>query len=92
MLRIARRGEIAPDSFKAWLVVQVVDGTYSLRPLFAFGFIMSFQALVVGYAWFAHARLAWGPLAGLCLVLPTVLFLMWRYRRARRLNLPLAEA
>jgi hypothetical protein len=85
------RGRAATDPFKSWLVVEFVNAR--LTPSFVW--IPSILCILAGvavsaFAWFEHHRLAWGPSAGLCVVVSLIPVVMSRYRRARKVNRPLS--
>jgi hypothetical protein len=63
----------------------------SARRLVALLAVMIVWGIGIGWVWIAYRAIFWGPLVGLGLGLAIVLFLGLRYKRALRLNIPLAE-
>lgn len=87
----ALRGRAAADPFKSWLVVEFVNARLTPSLIWVLSILVILAgAGVSAFAWFEHHRLAWGPLAGLCVVVSVIPVVMSRYRRARKVNRPLS--
>jgi hypothetical protein len=91
ILTVAVRGRAADDLSTAWFVVNFTRRVLSRSRTLMFLAVSLGWAIVIAWVWFAYGTVFWGPLIALCVGLPLALFLRHRYRRALRLNIPLAQ-
>src|SRR5437016_2169663 len=61
VLRLALRGKPAPDSFKAWLVVEFTTSKLTPRTFIPVFLALSVDVIVGAFAWLANSRVAWVP-------------------------------